>query len=436
MSNDLNLILKVFEDKLTEANDEINLLKSEYPYVFEGLRVQNALTKFQNECTNAIIWLSKFNVSIATVGTTSSGKSTLVNALVGRRIAPIEADEMSGGILRLKHSFETELIIEKTQATAWEHGTWNSLEDQSIYRIVRSIMYKYNAKRKLDFTAPPQITVKGQLLAINNRSLLRLPDNIELEFLDLPGLKSVEDASNLEVIRSQISDAFLLITLDYLQTDQDNRSKLLKELENSIEKLGGRTDSMIFILNRVDLRGFDDEPLQKRIQCLKNEITTTLNLSIEPDILPLCARVLYYAQCAWGTTSLENQPNAPKDIQKHLVQALFKDCASFLEDIFENSSHFEDWSFKLKGYIRNTELDLNPEDLRHLLKGSLYWSGGYELWRKLQQRLHKYVIFFYVNPIIHKIDGSHKYLKYVLCDPFSEININTSFSSCLALESI
>ena len=44
---------------------------------------------------------TKLCFRIATIGTTSSGKSTIVNALIGRRIAPIEAGEMSGGVLTL-----------------------------------------------------------------------------------------------------------------------------------------------------------------------------------------------------------------------------------------------------------------------------------------------------------------------------------------------
>ncbi|MBD2365384.1 dynamin family protein [Anabaena minutissima FACHB-250] len=434
MIYDLSYFLTILSSKLTEANTEIDLLQIEKPFLFENSIIFKSLRRFQDEYLNAILKLSNLSFPVATIGTTSSGKSTLVNALVGRRIAPIEAAEMSGGVLRIKHDTHVSLTIEKTHGMLWEHGTWNFLEDESVYERIRNIMYKYHAKRKEGLIAAPQITVKGPLLALTNRNLLHLPDNMEVEFIDLPGLKSVKDDANIEVIRSQISGAFSLVTLDYLQTDEDNRSKLLKELENTIYKLGGRTDSMIFILNRVDAKGFDDEPLQKRIQVLKQEIKHTLGLYEKPDILPLCARLLYYAQCAWGTSPLDNQPNAPKDIQKHLVQALFNECASFLEEHYESSSHFEDWSFKLKRYIRNADLDLKSEDLRHLLKGSLHWSGGFDLWRKLQQKLHKSFIKFYLNPIVQEVDNAHSDLKLNLRQCFPDINLNTNFHSILTLE--
>lgn len=40
-------------------------------------------------------------LSIAMVGTTSAGKSTIVNALSGRKVAPMERKETSAGVLRL-----------------------------------------------------------------------------------------------------------------------------------------------------------------------------------------------------------------------------------------------------------------------------------------------------------------------------------------------
>lgn len=48
--------------------------------------------------------------------------------------------------------------------------------------------------------------------------------------------------------------------------------RLLEELKRVVECLQGRTDSMIFILNRVDQRGADDLPLSVRIDKLREEI--------------------------------------------------------------------------------------------------------------------------------------------------------------------
>lgn len=426
MIYDLDYLVEISRNKLAESKSEIILLQREKPFLFEDPIIFKALEALESEYHKANRKMADQTFPIATLGTTSAGKSTLINALIGRRIAPIDASEMSGGILRIKHDTYISLTIEKTQGMLWEYGTWDHLEDHIIYERIKGVMLTYHKSRKKGFIVAPQITVRGPLLASNNKKLLCLPDSVQVEFIDLPGLKSVDDKENQEVIQSQVSKALSLVTLDYHQTDEDNRAKLLKELEQAVEYWGGRIDSMIFVLNRVDARGYDDQLLEKRIQLLKQEIRTILGLNEDPEILPLCARLLYYAQCTWGPTSLESFPTAPKDIQKKLVKALFRDCASFLENYYENNSYFEDWCFKLKKYIRNAELDLEAEDLKHLLKGSLQWSGGAVLWKKLQQKIHHSFMQLALSPILQEVTDAHRALNNQLRKEFPKIRLEIS----------
>ncbi|WP_373481168.1 hypothetical protein [Geminocystis sp.] len=114
-----------------------------------------------------------------------------------------------------------------------------------------------------------------------------------------------------------VGKAFSLVILDYMQVDEQHRQKLLTELKRVVEYLQGRTDSMIFILNRVDQRGSDDKPLDVRLQQLKTEIQEQLNLPSLPDIIPFNARLLYYAQCAWGTNPLHTNSNVTPEVRSN-----------------------------------------------------------------------------------------------------------------------
>ncbi|MBO6091122.1 MAG: dynamin family protein, partial [Acetobacter sp.] len=59
---------------------------------------------------------------LATTGTTSSGKSTLANFLIGEPVLPAAVQEMSAGLVRVKHSHKRRLTIPKTRGATWETG--------------------------------------------------------------------------------------------------------------------------------------------------------------------------------------------------------------------------------------------------------------------------------------------------------------------------
>ena len=95
---------------LQELGNAVSSLVNSSPDIFEDQSIKSHLKDFLNVYQEAVQRLENPSFRIATIGTTSSGKSTIVNALIGRRIAPIEAGEMSGGVLTFKHSQERRLI--------------------------------------------------------------------------------------------------------------------------------------------------------------------------------------------------------------------------------------------------------------------------------------------------------------------------------------
>jgi replication fork clamp-binding protein CrfC len=286
---------------LQELGNSVSSLVNSSPDVFDDLGIQTCLQEFLTVYKEAVQRLEYPSFRIATLGTTSSGKSTIVNALIGRKIAPIEAGEMSGGVLTLKHSQEHRLMIAETENPAWDTGEWTGLSDEDLYQRIRTVMQSYHDARKKREYVAPQVTAYVPLLPACDASLLGLPNEIGVELIDLPGLKSVQDRTNLATIQKQVNKAFSLVALDYMQVDDDHRKRLLEKLKKVVEYLQGRTDSMIFILNRVDQRGADDLPLSVRIDKLKEEIKGVLSLPELPDVLPFNARLLYYAQCVWGS---------------------------------------------------------------------------------------------------------------------------------------
>ena len=404
MRNNLNIESKLNNTRnlLQELGNSVSNLVNSSPDVFNDPGIQSSLQDFLSVYQEAVQRLKNPSFRIATLGTTSSGKSTIVNALIGRKIAPIEAGEMSGGVLTIQHSQEQKLIIEKTEDAAWDTGEWTGLNDEDLYQRISVVMHSYHDARKKREYVAPQITAQVSILPACNSSLLGLPDGIEVELIDLPGLKSVQDQTNLATIQKQVNKAFSLVALDYMQVDDDHTKRLLEELKKVVEFLQGRTDSMIFILNRVDQRGTDDLHLSKRINKLKEEIKEVLSLPELPDVLPFNARLLYYAQCAWGSGSLHEPSLINQELRLKLLKAMFQDCAGVIKlktkDNRELRNRFRDFEDQVED---NKFID--DETMRKILRYSLEWSGGRELWDCFRVRVQESFSELVILPILLEV---------------------------------
>ncbi|WP_308254071.1 dynamin family protein, partial [Geminocystis sp. GBBB08] len=428
-SPDIQAQLNQARENLQRLGNAVSELVNLSPDVFGDEAIKTRLQDFQQAYEEATQRLANPTFRIATIGTTSSGKSTIVNALMGRRIAPIEAGEMSGGVLTLTHSHERKLVIEATEESVWETGEWTNISDNDLYSRIQMAMHSYHEARKKKEYIAPQITAHIPLLPACDASLSGLPEGINVEFLDLPGLKSVQDKTNLAILQPLVGRAFSLVALDYMRVDEQHRQKLLTELKKVVEYLQGRTDSMIFILNRVDQRGADDKPLDERLQQLKMEIQEHLNLPSLPDIIPFNARLLYYAQCAWGTNLLHTSSNVTPEVRLQLLKSLFKDCANFIEEKIDvNFNNFsikfwtissvkyladlilacqfyydlDDWLSDIKKSVkRNGKID--DETMQQLSIYTINWSGGEALWECIRLRLKESFSSVVIVPILKPV---------------------------------
>ncbi|CAD5944975.1 hypothetical protein PCC7805_02185 [Planktothrix agardhii] len=397
---------------LQELGNSVSNLVNSSPDVFADPGIQSCLQDFLKVYQEAVQRLENPSFRIATLGTTSSGKSTIVNALIGRKIAPIEAGEMSGGVLTIQHSQEQKLIIEKTEDAVWDTGE-STGSDEDLYQRISSVMRSYNDERKNREYVAPQITAHVPLLPACDASLLGLPNGIGVELIDLPGLKSVQDRTNLATIQKQVNKAFSLVALDYMQVDDKHRKCLLEELKKVVEYLQGRTDSMIFILNRVDQRGTDDLPLQERINKLREEIKAVLSLTELPDVLPFNARLLYYAQCAWGSGAFHEPSTVDQATRSKFIKALFEDCFGTIFQCIGNNVELAQWFFNLKMQIISGN-NIDDETMRKILHYSLEWSGGRELWDRFRVRLQESFSELVILPALLEVFNNYDALEKLL----------------------
>lgn len=298
--------MKTNEQKLKDAISSLQSMAeivkkiySDSTKTFDGNKdLSKSYKELSSRISVSINRLEHPTLSIATVGTTSAGKSTIVNALAGRTIAPMESEEMSAGVLRLIP--DEKRCLEIASSPHWESGHFPSITDKEAYLRIANIFEKYHRFEKK--TTPPEITMTGPLLWTKHPELIGLPKNVAFEFIDLPGLKTLTDRRNLEVIKKHLSRSLCIIAMDYNDVDRIRIKRLLDEVNDIVKALNGNDQSLLFLLNKVDARAQSDKPLGDKIKGLEKEIRSTLSLrdDTEIEIIPFIARLIYYAQSAIG----------------------------------------------------------------------------------------------------------------------------------------
>jgi hypothetical protein len=269
--------------------------------------LKKALQRFENA-------VRRPEVVIATTGTTSSGKSTLANLFVGERLLPKAVQEMSAGVVTIRHSsHEHRLLIEKTRGATWTTGAWDDLPADVVRNRLESVMNSYRdivaKSRTGSEVEPPRFQIKWPTRVGQMPHRFGLPANADITIVDLPGLKYVDDEINGGVVREQARNALCVVAYNSLETDPRKQDALLRQVVDQVKALGGSPARMLFVLNRIDVFRTEDDPDSKeRAFCervtsdIQNRIREALpEYGAEADsirAIPLSSEPALYAELA------------------------------------------------------------------------------------------------------------------------------------------
>ncbi|MFN6179882.1 MAG: dynamin family protein [Dolichospermum sp.] len=244
--------------------------------------IQELTDKLETALTQLVYELQNPTLTLATTGTTSSGKSTLVNLLCGAEIVPVAVSEMSAGAVTIEYNTEKSLIIHETPGALWECGEWRGISDDKIYQRLYQAMIGYIENRETQPNlACPQSTITYPFRLLKE-SQLQLPKATRVRILDLPGLAYVGDQGNANVIK-QCREALCIVTYNSAETDSQKVKSLLQEVVQQVKDLGGSPARMLFALNRIDVFRADrswpeseNRFFENTIRSIKNELTEQL----------------------------------------------------------------------------------------------------------------------------------------------------------------
>ncbi len=245
---------------------------------------------FFNATSKLLADLRSPTLTLVTTGTTSSGKSTLVNLLCGAEIIPVAVQEMSAGLVTIEYSQTTAVHIEKTLGALWECGDWYNISDREIFDRLTGVMNsyltaKYNGSTDLSY---PQIQIEYPIRLLAENSRLQLPEGVKLRIIDLPGLSHQEDVDNLSLLKT-CKRALFLVTYNSGETDRQKVNILLEGVVEQLKRIGGLSKNMWFIFNRIDIFHGDKDRVASENQFIDrtrseiDKLLTKHHLQIQPN---------------------------------------------------------------------------------------------------------------------------------------------------------
>lgn len=370
-------------------------------------------------------------IALATVGTTSAGKSTLLNALLGCKLAPMDADEMSAGLLRIEHGERWALTSEPPLP-----GLEALQEPDTIYaRLVEEMNAQRARRHRGEREGSVRYTIAGPLLPMQpvHDFYKAFRGSIGLSFFDLPGLRTVDDLANKRVIKGQIDRAFVVVVINLAGLfNKEQREELLQELRETVRELGNQTSTMLFIANqadRIDRESMENSSLEERLEQLRVEIVEKLELEDaagDVEIIPFCAQNYYHASSLWFAC----QPGSGVDPQalRAGFDADFKE--KYARRGFDKglAREFDELTRELRYNVEDGEAT-SPDELARLARLAVDISGHAAFWRALERRVEAHGVQLVVFPLVRgplsalgqRMAGVRQYIKTMQMSSEEEI---------------
>jgi predicted GTPase len=257
-----NIPGKDSSDKIVELE---NLVSHMQNGPFEALKDPKIQQNFQKALN------SQFEIAV--IATMSSGKSTLINALLGKELMPSKNEACTAKISKIRNDND----LEQFSAVCFD-SDGNELE--SLQDVGIEDMEQFNENRNISL-----IDIDGNIPTISSRKM-------NLVLVDTPGPNNSMDGSHREhtfrVIKND-DKPMVLYVLNATQLKTDDDFALLKTVADAM-KVGGKQskDRFIFAVNKADC--FDPEKGEDLKKVLANVKEYLEQHGIEnPNIYPISA---------------------------------------------------------------------------------------------------------------------------------------------------
>lgn len=271
------------EDRINELIALFEDMQRDCP--FEDLTTNQIKENFKSAIS------SEFEVSV--IATMSSGKSTLINALLGRELMPSKNEACTATIAKIKDvddmdHFEAVYLDRDMK----ELGRFSNLTLENMMEMN-------------DNPATAYINIQGDVPNINSQG-------VRLVLVDTPGpnnSRTEEHKNHTYRIIKEKTKPMVLYVLNATQLQTNDDMELLTAVSEAM-KVGGKQskDRFLFAVNKVDLFDPDKESVQGAIKNVRDYLK---KFGIEnPNIFPTSAelaKVIRMAACGQNLTSAQKR---------------------------------------------------------------------------------------------------------------------------------
>ncbi len=230
---------------------------------FEELKSDEIKTAFQNAKIN--------DFEVCVVATMSAGKSTLINAMLGKELMPSKAGACTAMITRIK---DVDQKKDSFRAEVYRRGRLSETYENLDY----CIMDRLNEDDTVD-----EVRVYGNMPFVSS-------DDLSLVLVDTPGPNNARDDSHEEVQQNALGKSSKALVL-YIMTNEygtDDDEITLRRVANTMS-VGGKQskDRFLFVVNKMDSRNKNDGSTEETLDQVREYLKAQgIN---NPNLFPAAA---------------------------------------------------------------------------------------------------------------------------------------------------
>ena len=199
-----------------------------------------------------------FKVNV--IATMSSGKSTLINALLCNKLMPSKNQACTAIITEIKDTDEKIFSAKVYNKNGQEIDRCNSLTYETMQKI--------NSNEKVS-----KVCIEGDIPFVNS-------EDISLVLVDTPGTNNSRDGSHREVTYNLLKENhedLVLYVMNATQSGIKDDEQLLKYIGNIMKTNGKQSrDRFIFVLNKLDCFNEEDDKVTELLIEAKEYLEYTL----------------------------------------------------------------------------------------------------------------------------------------------------------------
>jgi len=238
---------------------------------YEELKNPEIMAKFKNT-------FESLEAEVGVIATMSSGKSTLINAFMGRNVLPSKNEACTATVCRIKDiDGKKDYRMRYYDSDGNLVQDWKNISNTSPVDDIEEINEKGNNVEKIE--------LECDVPYINS-------SNMQLVLVDTPGPNNSQNPKHQEhtlgFIKNSIHKPLVLYVINATQIAIKDDETFLREIAYAMKRAGKQSkDRFIFAINKIDCIDYEKEDVTGVINAVKNYLET---FGIEnPKVFPLTA---------------------------------------------------------------------------------------------------------------------------------------------------